>query len=195
AELAGEPKPDGYGSNNWVLAASRTATGAPILANDPHLGLQAPSLWYFAHLVAPGVDVIGATLPGTPAVLLGRTDRHAWGFTNTAPDVQDLFVERVDPTDPDRYLTPDGSAPFVTRHETIQVKGSDDVEIEVRETRHGPVISDVHAGAARAAALQRRDETGEAGGEGVGGATEDLVVAMRWTALLPGDRSIEAVLG
>lgn len=195
AELAGEPKPDGYGSNNWVLAASRTATGAPILANDPHLGLQAPSLWYFAHLVAPGVDVIGATLPGTPAVLLGRTDRHAWGFTNTAPDVQDLFVERVDPTDPDRYLTPDGSAPFVTRHETIQVKGSDDVEIEVRETRHGPVISDVHAGAARAAALQRRDETGEASGGGVGGATEDLVVAMRWTALLPGDRSIEAVLG
>lgn len=205
ADLAGDPKPDGYGSNNWVLAGSQTLGGAPILANDPHLGLQAPSLWYFAHLVAPGLDVIGATLPGTPVVLLGRTDRHAWGFTNTAADVQDLFVERVDPTDPDRYLTPGGSAAFTTRREVIRVKGAADVEIEIRETRHGPVISDAHAGAARAAAQYGESAPregasvveleGAASADTADGGAEDVVLALRWTALFPGDRTVEAVLG
>lgn len=180
--LAGPPKPDGYGSNNWVLAGEATASGKPILANDPHLSLQAPSLWYFAHLVAPGVDVIGATLPGTPAVLLGRTDHHAWGFTNTAADVQDLFLERVDPDDPDRYLTPDGSREFVVRREVIRVKGEPDEVLEVRETRHGPVISDVNAGARGAA-------------EGPLAEGEETVVAFAWTALLAGDRTLDAVLG
>ncbi len=180
-ELAGPPKPDGYGSNNWVLSGDVTASGKPILANDPHLGLQAPSLWYFAHLVAPGVDVIGASLPGTPAVLLGRTDHHAWGFTNNGADVQDLFLEKLDPTDPSRYLTPDGSEPFVTRREIIKVKGQDDVVMEVRSTRHGPVISDVDASSKEVA-------TGPLGGA-------DEVLAFAWTALAPGDRTIEAVLG
>jgi len=81
---------DGVGSNNWVLDGRRTVSGKPLLANDPHLGLSAPALWYFAHLSAPGMDVIGATLPGLPAVVLGRNQRIAWGFTNTAPDSQDL---------------------------------------------------------------------------------------------------------
>lgn len=183
--MAGPSKPDGYGSNAWVVAGSATASGAPLLANDPHLGLQAPSLWYFAHLVAPGVDVIGATLPGTPAVLLGRTDRHAWGFTNTGPDVQDLFLERVDGDDPGSYLTPDGTEPFLTRNEVVRVKGAEDVAFVVRETRHGPVISDAHAGAAREAERRDQDE----------GSGQETVVAMRWTALLPGDRTLEAVLG
>lgn len=179
--LAGPPKPDGYGSNNWVLAGNVTASGLPLLANDPHLSLQAPSLWYFAHMVAPGVDVIGATLPGTPAVLLGRTDHHAWGFTNTATDVQDLFIERVDPSDPNRYLTPTGSAEFVIREEVIKVKDQPDQVLKVRETRHGPVISDVDSGARTAA-------TGPLGGQG-------HVVAFSWTALLPGDRTLDAVIG
>lgn len=180
-ELAGPAKPDGYGSNNWVLAGSATATGKPILANDPHLGLQAPSLWYFAHLVAPGIDVIGASLPGTPAVLLGRTDHHAWGFTNTGTDVQDLFLERLDPTDPGRYLTPGGSEAFTRRREVIAVKGQADEVIEVRATRHGPVISDADARSLEVA-------TGPLGGS-------DVVLAFSWTALAPGDRTIEAVLG
>lgn len=179
--LAGPPKPEGYGSNNWVLSGDVTATGKPILANDPHLGLQAPSLWYFAHLVAPGLNVIGATLPGTPAVLLGRTDHHAWGFTNNGADVQDLFLERVDPADGGRYLTPDGSEPFAVRRETIKVKGQADEVMEVRSTRHGPVISDVDTRSRDVAA-------GPLGGDGT-------VVAFAWTALEPGDRTLEAVMG
>ncbi len=180
-ELAGPPKPDGYGSNNWVLSGDVTATGKPILANDPHLSLQAPSLWYFAHLVAPGVNVMGATLPGTPAVLLGRTDRHAWGFTNNGADVQDLFLERLDPSDAGRYLTPDGSELFTTRQEVIKVKGQDDVVLQVRSTRHGPVISDVDS------------RSREVAGGPLGG--PDEVLAFSWTALAPGDRTIESVLG
>lgn len=179
--LAGPPKPDGYGSNNWVLAGDKTASGYPLLANDPHLSLQAPSLWYFAHLVAPGVNVIGASLPGTPAVLLGRTDHHAWGFTNNGADVQDLYLERLDPADAGRYLTPTGSEAFTVRQETIKVKGEADVVLQVRSTRHGPVISDVDSRSQEAAA-------GPLGGK-------DTVLAFAWTALEPGDRTIEAVLG
>ena len=92
--------PPGQGSNAWVLAGSRTASGAPLLANDPHLGLQAPGVWYLAHLAAPELELIGATLPGVPGIVLGHNGSVAWGFTNTGPDTQDLFVERIDPADP-----------------------------------------------------------------------------------------------
>ena len=180
------PAPEGSGSNDWVLAGSRTASGQPILANDPHLDLGAPSLWYLAHLSAPGLDVIGGTLPGTPAVLLGRNDRIAWGFTNTGPDTQDTFVERVDPRDPSRYLTPEGSAPFSTRREVIHVKGADDVVFTARATRHGPVVSDVSAGASNAARAAA-----------AGGATAtagDVVLALRWTALDDDDLTLQAIL-
>jgi penicillin amidase len=139
------------GSNNWVVSGSRTESGKPLLANDPHLSLSAPALWYFAHLQAPDLDVIGATLPGVPAVVLGRNDRIAWGFTTTGSDVQDLFIERIDPTDSRRYLTPGGSEAFGTRKETIRVKGAAAVELDVRITRHGPVISDVVGSAAQTA--------------------------------------------
>jgi penicillin amidase len=137
--------PDGgaaTGSNNWVVAGLRSKTGKPLLANDPHLELTAPAIWYFAHLSSPGLAVIGATLPGAPGVVLGRNDRIAWGFTNTASDSQDLFIERIDPSDAKRYLTPDGSAPFVEQAGIIKVRGGDEVAITIRQTRHGPVISD-----------------------------------------------------
>jgi penicillin amidase len=132
---------EGMGSNNWVVSGQLTETGKPLLANDPHLGLSAPALWYFAHLSAPGLNVIGATLPGVPAVVLGRNDRIAWGFTNTAPDVQDLYIERIKPDDARQYQTPDGWAEFKSRTEVIKVKGQPDVQLEVKETRHGPVIT------------------------------------------------------
>lgn len=132
---------EGMGSNNWVVSGARSVTGKPLLANDPHLGLSAPALWYFAHLSAPGLNVIGATLPGIPGVVLGRNDRIAWGFTNTAPDVQDLYIEQINPDNQRQYRTPDGWADFVTRTETIRVKGQPDINLEVRETRHGPVIT------------------------------------------------------
>jgi len=133
---------EGSGSNNWVLAGSRTTTGSPLLANDPHLGLSTPALWYFARLRVPGLEVSGATLPGVPLVVLGQTDTLAWGFTNTGPDVQDLYIEAVDPQDSTRYLTPSGTATFETAEEVIRVKGAPDQPITWRRTRHGPVISD-----------------------------------------------------
>lgn len=161
---------EGTGSNNWVLAGARSATGRPLLANDPHLGLTAPALWYLARLQAPGLDVAGATMPGLPSVVLGQNARIAWGFTNTAPDVQDLYIEQVDPTDPGRYRTPEGAAAFERFDETIRVKGQPDVQLTVRATRHGPVISD--AGTLDDAS------------------TPTHVLALRWTAL---DADVDAV--
>lgn len=154
---------EGAGSNNWVLSGSRTATGAPLLANDPHLGLSTPALWYFARLKAPDLEVAGATLPGLPLVVLGQSAHVAWGFTNTGPDVQDLYIEALDPTDPQRYRTPSGTAAFESREETIRVKGGAEHRVVVRRTRHGPVISDA----------------GTFKGLDLG----PYVLALRWTAL------------
>ncbi|HSV45874.1 MAG TPA: penicillin acylase family protein, partial [Ramlibacter sp.] len=142
---------EGIGSNNWVVAGNRTQSGKPLLANDPHLGLTAPAIWYFARIKAPAapggkpLDVIGATLPGLPSVVLGRTAGVAWGFTNTGPDVQDLYLEQIDPSDPSRYRTPDGWAQFAQREEIIRIKGQPDEKLVVRSTRHGPVMSDANA--------------------------------------------------
>ncbi|CAN5704131.1 penicillin acylase family protein [soil metagenome] len=169
---------EGVGSNNWVVAGSHTASGKPLLANDPHLKLSAPALWYFARLEAPGLHVAGATLPGLPLVVLGQNEHVAWGFTNTGPDVQDLYLERIKPDDPTQYQTPDGWARFETFTQTIKVKGQADVRMSVRATRHGPVISD--AGVA----------------EGLTGSSAKpaYVLAMRWTALDPDPSSIDAGL-
>ncbi|MBB1629617.1 penicillin acylase family protein [Cupriavidus sp. UME77] len=169
---------EGMGSNNWVVSGAHTRSGKPLLANDPHLGLQAPALWYFAQMQAPGLDVTGATLPGMPGVVLGHNQRIAWGFTNTAPDVQDLYIERLQPGSTQRYQTPDGWAEFVTRTETIHVKGAPDVTLNVRETRHGPVISDVAEPVATAAAPLGAQ----------------YVVAFQWTALRADDRTVQAGL-
>ncbi len=158
---------EGVGSNNWVLSGSRTRSGKPLLANDPHLRLSAPALWYFARLQAPGLKVAGATLPGAPGVLLGQNETIAWGFTNTGPDVQDLYLEQTDPQDPTRYRTPQGWAAFEAFTETIKVKGRPDVTMTVRSTRHGPVISD--AGTAADVLGPREKPT--------------HVLALRWTAL------------
>ncbi|MGL4573411.1 MAG: penicillin acylase family protein [Burkholderiaceae bacterium] len=165
------------GSNNWVVHGQNTQSGKPILANDPHLSLGTPSLWYLAHLNAPGLNVIGATLPGVPFVLLGRNDHIAWGFTNTGPDVQDLYLERIDPANLSQYQTPQGMQPFAVRTERIKVKGQEDVLLTVRETRHGPVISDVSEAAKKALAAN------------------SYVLAFRWTALQPGDLTVQAGMG
>ena len=130
-------------SNEWVIAGSRTVTGKPILANDPHLSLGAPILWYLARIVTPEGSIKGASVPGIPVILLGQNDNIAWGFTTADTDAQDLFVETIDPANPANYLTPDGSKPFDVRAETIHVKGAPDTMISVRSTRHGPVLSDV----------------------------------------------------
>ena len=143
--------PAGLGSNVWVAAGSRTASGQPLLANDPHLPLQMPGQWYLAQIEAPGLSVIGATLPGLPFVVLGRNRELAWGFSTTGSDTQDLFIERVDPADPGRYLAPGGGEPFAVRREEIAVRGGAPVPLEIRGTRHGPVVSDLAAATAEVA--------------------------------------------
>lgn len=156
------------GSNNWVVSGQRSSSGKPLLANDPHLGLSAPAIWYFAHLAVKGENLIGATFPGVPSIVLGRNDRIAWGATNTGPDVQDLYLEKLDEKDASSYITPEGPRRFTEREERISVRGGDAVSIKVRETRNGPVISDVVANAGSAA-------------------PKGHVLSFRWTALLPDD--------
>ncbi|RDK02241.1 penicillin acylase family protein [Paraburkholderia lacunae] len=169
---------EGLGSNNWVVSGSRSESGSPILANDPHLGLSAPSLFYLAHLKSDRLSVVGGTVPGLPVVLIGRNDQIAWGFTNTGTSVEDLFIEQVNPARPDEYRTPGGWASFATRIETIKVKGQAPLRWSVRETRHGPVISDVSANA--------QDALGKSG---------QYVLALQWTALMPDDKTVEAGIG
>ncbi len=135
---------EGKGSNNWVVAGSHASSGKPLLANDPHLGLGAPAIWYFTRMQskASGMDVIGASFPGLPFVVLGRTAHVAWGVTNTGPDVQDLYIERINPANPLQYQTPEGWREFETRTDSIPVKGEAAVRYTYRATRHGPVVSD-----------------------------------------------------
>jgi penicillin amidase len=158
------------GSNSWVLSGARTESGKPILANDPHLGLKTPSVWYLAAIDVPGYALSGATLPGIPGVIIGHNDRIAWGVTSVEPDVQDLFVETVDPSDPNRYRHRGEWKPFSVRNETISVRGAPDVALLVRGSVHGPIVTDVFGGAA---------SLGKA-------------VALRWTGLDDGDRTAEA---
>lgn len=144
-------------SNNWVVAGSRTVSGKPLLANDTHLGLNSPGVWYLARIEVGGQTLAGVTAPGTPFVVVGHNRRIAWGFTTTASDVEDLFIEQTDPKDPTHYLAPGGPLPFVTRSETIGVRGGAPETLTVRSTRHGPVISDLanwNAGDGKVLALQ-----------------------------------------
>jgi penicillin G amidase len=167
---------DGIGSNNWALSGKLSASGKPLLANDPHLGLSAPAIWYFAHLEAPGLNVIGGTLPGIPAVVLGRTDKFAWSFTNTGPDVQDLYIEQIDTKNPGMYRGPDGALPFKVRQEIIDIKGAPSLTFLVKETRHGPVISDHFSRAKKVIDTDR------------------FALALRWTALDIENQSVAGLL-
>lgn len=146
ASLAGfapNPLASGSASNGWAITGPRTRDGTPLLANDPHLRFRTPALWYLVNIQAPGLALTGATVPGVPFLVLGHNQHIAWGVTSAETDVQDLFVERIDPSDRDWYRTPEGARPFTTRQEIIRVRGDKDSHLTVRETRHGPVISDV----------------------------------------------------
>jgi penicillin amidase len=167
-------------SNNWVVGGARTETGKPILANDPHLGLSAPAIWYLAHLQVKNADgssknLVGVTLPGAPLVLLGRNDKVAWGFTNTGSDVQDIFVERINPDNPNEYQTPQGFQAFEKTSVSIKVKGGDTVDFDRLVTRHGPVLPADYRG------LDHYLPDG-------------TVASLSWTALAGDDRTISAGL-
>ena len=130
-------------SNIWALAGKRTRSGSPILANDPHLPLDAPGVWYLVRMEAPDITLVGATSPGVPFLLLGHNQNVAWGMTTTHSDTQDFFIERISPDNPDLYETPEGTEPFKVRDEFIRLSGGESERLIVRETRHGPVMSDV----------------------------------------------------
>jgi len=182
--LGGGGATEGLGSNNWVVDGTLTASGKPLLANDPHLATQIPSLWYLAHMSAGDFDVIGATLPGTPAIVIGRNKYIAWGETNMFADVEDLYRERLDPSGRNAEF----NGQFEPLHmitETIAVKGAEPIHVDVRISRHGPLVSD---------AINANNAASAAGED-----TKDAVppidpLAFRWTALDDEDGTIVAFL-
>jgi penicillin amidase len=127
-------------SNEWAVDGRHSTTGAPLLAGDPHLGYSMPAIWYLARIDVPDATLAGATAPGAPFLVIGRNAHIAWSFTTTGADVQDVFIETQ--VDAGHYLTPTGPLPYIRREERIHVRGGDDVTLTVRETRHGPVISE-----------------------------------------------------
>jgi len=189
-DLALGPAGDGIGSNSWAVSGEHTTTGMPLLANDPHLGIQMPSIWYQAHLECKPItaqcpyNVAGFTFAGVPGVVIGHNDRIAWGFTNVGPDVMDLYIERVNPENLNQYEVNGEWVNFETRTETVQVVGGEPVEVTVRSTRHGPVISESYG--------PLKNENTEDDPEfipfkdraGVD-LPEQYVIALRWTALAP----------
>jgi penicillin amidase len=131
-------------SNAWAAAPSRSATGGTLLANDPHLGFTTPAIWYLARLELASGGVIGGTIPGMPVVLTGRSDALGWGLTSAYLDDQDVFIEQVNPDNPEEYRTPDGFKAFVKRPSIITVKDADPVTLTLRWTDNGPVLPGTH---------------------------------------------------
>jgi penicillin G amidase len=159
------------GSNNWVVSGDKTASGMPLLADDPHLGLDTPSIWYQMHLQSPEQNVSGVIFAGVPGIILGHNEDVAWGVTNVGPDVQDLYIEKPNPKNPTQFLYDGNWEQAKVRDETIKVKDGEDVPFEVIVTRHGPIMSEI---------LYDEEDPG-------------ALFSMHWTALEP-TRELEAVL-
>ncbi len=169
---------DEIGSNNWVISGELTDTGMPLLANDPHLAAQIPSIWYEIglHCVEKTADcpieLTGFSFAGTPGVIIGHNDRIAWGFTNVGPDVMDLYIEKINPDNPNQYEYQGEWVDMEIITEEIQVAGGETIEHTVRLTRHGPIITE--------------DYGLETFAEDVGiEVPENYALAVRWTALEP----------
>jgi penicillin G amidase len=153
--IPAETSPEGLpvnGSNDWVVSGAHTVTGKPLLSNDMHLGHQMPNLWYEAHLHSGTLDIAGVTLPGMPYVIVGHNQRIAWGFTNVGPTVTDVFIENFNPQG--AYQTPSGWVQPDHRTEVIRVKGKPNVSVDVKITRHGPIITELVPGETRPLALR-----------------------------------------
>jgi len=162
-------------SNAWAAMPNRSAAGGSLLANDPHLGFTAPTIWYLARLELPTGPVIGATIPGMPVVLLGRSEKLGWGITSSYLDDQDVVIERVNPDNPEEYLTPDGPKPFTTRKTIIAIKDADPVTITLRWSESGPILPGSHYD------LASVTPAGD-------------VAALEWTALSGSDTSMTAAM-
>ncbi len=162
-------------SNAWAASASRSASGGTLLANDPHLELSAPAIWYLARMQLSGGGVIGGTIPGIPTILTGRSEKLAWGVTSSYLDDQDVFIEELNPDNPNQYRTPEGFKDFASRKSIIQIKDAAPITLTLRWTDNGPVLP---------------------------GSMYDLkaitpkghVAAIGWTALSPNDTSMNAAL-
>ena len=131
-------------SNAWAAAPARSAAGGTLLANDPHLGFSAPGVWYLARLDLASGGGIGGTIPGIPAIIVGRSARLGWAVTSSYLDDQDLFIEKLNPENPEQYQTPDGFKAFETRNSIIQIKDHDPVTMTLRWTDNGPVLPGTH---------------------------------------------------
>ncbi|MEH2436756.1 MAG: penicillin acylase family protein [Nostoc sp.] len=169
----------GIGSNNWVISGKRTATGKPILANDPHLGVQIPSIWYEVglHCTPKSAEcpynVTGFSFAGMIGVIIGHSDRIAWGVTNVQSDVMDLYIEKINPKNPNQYEVNGKWVDMQLVKETIQVAGSQPIVQTVRYTRHGPILSDVSPNLKEFQPSQPLE------------VPQKYAVALRWTALAP----------
>ena len=173
----GRPAPE-EGSNNWVIAPSRTTSGRPLLANDPHRGLGIPSIRYLVHLNAPGLDVIGAGEPAQPGVIIGHNDKIAFGLTIFAIDQQDLYVYDLNPADPHQYRYQGHWEPMQVVRQPLEVRGQAPREVELDFTRHGPVI---YVDAAHHKAFALRTNWSAPGTSGYFG-TSELLSATDWTS-------------
>lgn len=134
----------GGASNSWVVSGNKSVTGKPILANDPHLGLGVPGIWYEAHLVTPSMNVSGSLLPGIPFVIIGANEHVGWGFTNVMADDADFYIEKINPANSDQYEFMGRWEDMTIRQEVIKVKNADDVAFKVRLTRHGPIVDEIN---------------------------------------------------
>ncbi len=169
------PRGLGGASNAWAAATTRSASGGTLLANDPHLELSAPSMWYLARLELATGGTIGGTIPGIPAVISGRSDALGWGVTASYMDDQDLFIEQLNPENPQEYLTPNGFEQFQSRPAIVQIKDAPPVTLTLRWTQNGPVLPGSMFNLASIT-------------------PPGHVVSLGWTALSPRDTSISAVL-
>ncbi|WP_394199731.1 penicillin acylase family protein [Litoreibacter albidus] len=162
-------------SNAFAAAPERSAAGGTLLANDPHLGLSAPSIWYLARLDLSSGGVIGGTIPGMPVVLTGRSDKVGWGLTTAYVDDQDLFIEKLNPENANEYLTPDGYKPFRTAQSIIEIKDAPSQTINMRWTENGPILPETHYNLGTITPLGHE-------------------AALSWTMLTDKDTSIQAAL-
>ena len=162
-------------SNAWAAAPNRSAAGGSLLANDPHLGFSAPTLWYLARLQLSSGGVIGATIPGVPAIIVGRSEKLGWAVTSSYMDDQDVIIEQLNPANPEEYVTPEGMVPFETRRSIITVKDADPVTITLRWSKSGPILPGSHYN------LGTITPAGH-------------VAALSWTALSGNDTSMTAAL-